>query len=95
MTDDAPIRQADPSRDDAPTWLRILQAAVIGVIAGLALNAILSMIVLQGAVLAPERKGPAECRKSAPAHDAVAPSPSNAPSIGSIRWKMEGIQARR
>lgn len=50
--------------DGAPTWVRILQAVVIGIVAGLALQALMSMVVLQKS----ERVvAPTECRKSNPA----------------------------
>lgn len=54
----------DSSIDGAPTWVRVIQAILIGLVAGLALHALLSMVVLQGS----ERvTAPRECRKSTPA----------------------------
>ena len=34
--------------DGAPTWVRVVQAVLIGLVAGLALHALLSLVVLQG-----------------------------------------------
>ena len=34
--------------DGTPTWVRVVQAVLIGLVAGLALHALLSMVVLQG-----------------------------------------------
>jgi hypothetical protein len=48
--------------DGAPTWVRVVQAVLIGLVAGLALHVLLSMVVLQGS----EATAPRECRKSAP-----------------------------
>jgi hypothetical protein len=54
--------------EGAPTWVRVVEAAGIGVIAGLALHALLSVVVLHGKDLWPSRgKGAAECHKSVPA----------------------------
>jgi hypothetical protein len=50
--------------DGAPTWVRVVQAVLIGLFAGLALHALLSMVVLQGSDGAVV---PKECRKSLPA----------------------------
>ena len=44
--------------DGAPTWVRVVQAVLIGLVAGLALHALLSLVVLQGS------EG-ATCRRSA------------------------------
>ena len=71
---------------DAPTWVRVLQAAVIGVVAGLALNAIFSMVVVRGEGLdGTGRVEPKACKKRAPARDANTPAP-NVPSIGAAGW---------
>jgi hypothetical protein len=95
MTDDPQPHVSDIPLDGAPTWVRVLQAALIGVIAGLALHAILSVVVLQGKGLGdPARRAPAECKKAAPARDAVQPTLDGAPSSG-IPWVIEGQQARR
>jgi hypothetical protein len=54
-------------------WLRALQAALIGIAAGLALHAIFSVVVLQGESGGQGRAAPSQCKKSSPARDAVAP----------------------
>ena len=64
--DDTPERLPDPPPlEGAPTWVRIIEAAIVGVIAGLALHALLSVLVLHGQVLWPSR-GNAECKKTVP-----------------------------
>jgi hypothetical protein len=78
----------DDSRLESPTWVRALQAAVIGVVSGIVLNAILSMAVLKGeAIDGTKRNEPKTkaCKKHAPTKDAGAP-PINAPTIGGVRW---------
>ena len=50
--------------DGAPTWVRVVQAVLIGLVAGLALHALLSLVVLQGSEGA---NVPKECRKGLPA----------------------------
>ena len=50
--------------DGAPTWVRVVQAVLIGLVAGLALHALLSLVVLQGSEGATV---PRECRKNLPA----------------------------
>jgi hypothetical protein len=57
----------DSSLDGAPTWVRVVQAVLIGLVAGLALHALLSMVVLQGSEGAAI---PKECRKNLPARSA-------------------------
>jgi hypothetical protein len=64
MQDD--IRTPEPPLEGAPTWVRIVEAAIVGVIAGFALHALLSVVVLQGKDLWPSRNGTSECRKSSP-----------------------------
>ena len=49
--------------DGAPTWVRVVQAVLIGLVAGLALHALLSLVVLQGSEGA---NVPKECRKGSP-----------------------------
>ena len=49
--------------DGAPTWVRVVQAVLIGLVAGLALHALLSLVVLQGSEGAIV---PKECRKGSP-----------------------------
>jgi hypothetical protein len=82
----------DGSIDGAPIWVRVLQAAVIGVGAGLALNAILSLVPLQGEGLTPKHTAPKECKKQGPSKDAATPR-SNAPTVGAVTWTVEGLQA--
>jgi hypothetical protein len=63
MNDQADDDRCDSPIDGAPTWVRVLQAVLIGLVAGLALHTLLSMVVLQGS----ERvTAPRECRESAP-----------------------------
>ena len=66
----------DPAIDDAPTWVRIVQAVLIGLVAGLALHVLLSMVVLQGR----EATAPKECRKNTPVKSA--PQQLKAPTTG-------------
>jgi hypothetical protein len=73
----------DPT-DGAPTWLRILQAAAIGVAAGFALNALLSVATVEGQGVTPKQPQK-ECKKPAPAKDAVAPGPDG-PTLSSLGW---------
>jgi hypothetical protein len=56
----------DSSIDGAPTWVRVVQAVLIGLVAGLALHVLLSMVVLQGR----ETTAPRECRKNTPVKSA-------------------------
>jgi hypothetical protein len=98
--DETPMGRAEHSDDDlfessidgAPVGVRILQAAVIGVVAGLALNAIVSMVALHGESLTPKHASPKQCKKQAPANDAASPK-VNAPTISGVRWKVDGVQA--
>ncbi len=80
--------------DGAPVWVRILQAAAIGLVAGLALHAIFSLVVLQGEGIGPHRAGPSECKKNPPSRDDVAP-PADGTATSEVRWILEGIQVRR
>jgi hypothetical protein len=90
MTDMPQPFPDDGAIGGAPTWVRMLQAVVIGLVAGLALNALLSMFVVHGEAV--DGSKPKQCRKAAPAHDASRPAP-NAPIIGRYRWSFEGTQA--
>jgi hypothetical protein len=74
MTDDRGGYRGEAPIDGAPTWLRALQAALIGVVAGLALHALLSFVVLHGEVPNPKNPGPSQCKKSTPARSAEQPS---------------------
>jgi hypothetical protein len=78
--------------DVVPTWVKILQAAIIGVVAGLALNALLSTVSARGDELSVPRGTPKQCKKQPPARDAVAPRPTT-PSVGAVRWTLEGQSA--
>jgi hypothetical protein len=64
----------------APTWVRVLQAAIIGLVAGLALNAIFSMVVLSGETAGDKRPGVSQCKKANPDRE-VANPPSVAPRL--------------
>ena len=57
----------------APTWVRVLQAALVGLVAGLALHVLFSMVVLKGEGLGQSRSAPSQCKKSSPSRDAAAP----------------------
>jgi hypothetical protein len=70
--------------DEAPTWLRLLQAGVLGVVAGLALNALFAMTAVEGQGM-DAKPAPKACKKKAPAKDAVAPAPDG-PSLSSVTW---------
>jgi hypothetical protein len=70
--------------DEAPTWLRLLQAGVLGVVAGLALNALFAMATVEGQGIGPN-PAPKACKKKAPAKDAVAPAPDG-PTLSSVTW---------
>jgi hypothetical protein len=61
---DPPDNSFDTPIDGAPTWVRIVQAVLIGVVAGLAFQVLFSM-VLSGNELRPI-KTPTECRKNSP-----------------------------
>jgi hypothetical protein len=82
--------QPDNTIFGAPMWVRILQALVIGIVAGLALNALLSMVVLQGEGM--DGSQPKQCKKAAPAKDASTPPPGGS-VLSQYRWSFEGIQA--
>ena len=53
--------------DGAPTWVRVVQAVLIGLVAGLALHALLSLVVLQGSegATVPERVPQGSAREGA------------------------------
>jgi hypothetical protein len=70
--------------DEAPTWLRALQAGIVGIVAGLVLYAILSLAVLQAGGSLPAHAEPKECRKAVPAQEVVAPPPSPARALSSL-----------
>ena len=77
MTDDlrGPAREAPI--DGAPTWLRALQAALIGLVAGFALQALLSLVVVYGETPgAAKQPARTQCKKTNPASDAAATPPA-------------------
>ena len=78
--------------DRTPTWLTALQAALIGVVAGLAVHAILSIVVLQAGDGAPAHSGPKECRKASPSRDSVTPRVEG-PAVSHLHWTIVGVRA--
>jgi hypothetical protein len=62
--DQHPDDRYDSWLEGAPTWVRVVQAVLIGLVAGLALHTLLSLVVLQGSEGAVV---PKECRKNLPA----------------------------
>ncbi len=93
MTDDPQHLRDEAAIDGAPTWLTILQAVVIGLVAGFSLNALLTL-TLQGEGHAAKPAAPKECRKQAPAKDAGAP-PIHTLTLSGVSWTFEGLLARR
>ena len=87
MTHHAGTPGNDSPLDGAPTWLRVLQAALIGLFAGLALHLLFSMVVLQGKGLGHERAAPSQCKKSSPARDAGTPAK---PGSVAHRFSIQG-----
>ena len=83
MTDETHDRHESPI-DGAPVWVRALQAAVVGVAAGLALHMLLSMAAVQGKELWSRPTAPTACKKSTPAKDAGTPSGRQTPAVGSV-----------
>ena len=83
MTDETHHRHESPI-DGAPVWVRALQAAVVGVAAGLVLHMLLSLVVLQGKELWSRPEAPAACKKNNPARDAGTPSGRQTPSVGTV-----------
>jgi hypothetical protein len=87
-----PVHPDDTPAEQMPTWVKVLQAAILGVVAGLALNALLSAVGVRGEELSiPKDATPKQCKKQPPPRDAVAPQPG--PSVGSVRWSLEGQTA--
>jgi hypothetical protein len=70
-----------------------IQAAVVGIGAGLMLNALVSTLVLRGESIDPEQAPPATCKERKPAEDAGAPEPGP-PALSEVRWTLDGVQAR-
>lgn len=88
-----PLGPDVPPIDGAPTWIRALQAGVIGVVAGLALNALVSMVVVRGESLADQQPKPQhkQCKKSSPAKKDTAAPQRNTPTLSSVTWSIEGV----
>jgi len=76
-----PQRKLDSPIDGAPVWVRALQAAIVGVAAGLALHLLLSLVVLHGKELWSRPAAPATCKKSAPARETGAPANRATPAV--------------
>lgn len=71
--------------EPGPDWLTAVQAAGIGMLAGLALNALLSMTPLSGQGQEPAvAPPPAACKKKDPAKDTSRPSVES--TFG--RWEL-------
>ena len=83
MTDETHDRHESPI-DGAPVWVRALEAAVVGVAAGLALHMLISMVTVQGKELWSRPAAPTACKKNNPAKDAGTPSGRQTPSVGSV-----------
>ena len=83
MTDETHNRHESPI-DGAPVWVRALQAAVVGVAAGLVLHMLLSLVVVQGKELWSRPEAPAACKKNNPARDAGTPTGRQTPSVGTV-----------
>ena len=66
--------------DGAPTWLRAIQAGLIGLGAGLVLHALFSFVVLHGEDQRAKPPGPTQCKKANPAREAATPA-ATAPRI--------------
>ena len=65
--------------DGAPTWVRVVQAVLIGLVAGLALHALLSMVVLQGSeTTAPNAEASPESGTVPPSRIVVEVTPGSA-----------------
>jgi hypothetical protein len=73
MTDETHDRHESPT-DGAPVWVRALQAAVVGIAAGLVLHMLLSLVVVQGKELWSRPAAPAACKKNNPAKETGTPA---------------------
>ena len=80
MTDDTDDGHESPI-DGAPVWVRALQAAVVGVAAGLVLHMLLSLVVVQGKELWSKPAAPAAFKKT---RDAGTPSGRQAAPVGTV-----------
>ena len=76
-----------------PTWVTAVEAVILGVVAGLALNALVSMVVVQGREQAPTAApAKSECRKQTP-RDASTPSRSTAPRTSAVESHRSPVRA--
>ena len=73
MTDDVRGYRDEAPMEGAPTWVRALQAALIGLVAGLALHALFSFVVLHGETPSPKHPGPSQCKKANPVRETAVP----------------------
>ena len=83
MTDETHDRHESPI-EGAPVWVRALQAAVVGIAAGLVLHMLLSLVVVQGKELWSRPAAPAACKKNNPAKETGTPSGRQTPSAGTV-----------
>lgn len=80
--------------DKTPAWVTAIQAGILGIVAGLALNALVSTLVLRGESLEPgPAPPPATCNKQAPTRDTTAPKPGP-PALGQMGWALDGLPSR-
>ena len=91
MTEE-PQRKHDSPIEGAPVWVRALQAAIVGVAAGLALHLLLSLVVLQGKELWSRPAAPATCKKSAPARETGTPANRSTPSVNVAPAGAAGVR---
>jgi len=89
MRDDSQSHDPGVPFEPAPTWLRALQAAAIGVIAGLALYAIMSVVVVHAGNANPVQPAPKTCTKASPAREVVVPA-LEGPAVSSLRLVVTG-----
>ena len=80
-----PHRKHESPIEGAPVWVRALQAAIVGIAAGLVLHLLLSLVVLHGHELWSRPPAPATCKKSAPARESGAPANRPTPSVSVVR----------
>ena len=83
MTEDSHPTLESPI-DGAPVWLRAVQAAGVGVAAGLVLHLLLSLVVVQARDLKARPHAPAECKKSNPARETGGTSQRGTPSVSAV-----------
>lgn len=73
MSHQLPLTPKPSPLAGAPTWVRVLQAAFIGLVAGLAMHVLFSMVTVRGETLGQGRPAPSQCKKANPSRDAVTP----------------------